>query len=378
MKTRTLLLAALLAGGFLFFTSQKNWGLRRLFQPLQTNAAPMWSGAEAPRAVLSSDEKNNIEIYQMANQATVNITSVVYEENWFFQLVPRRGVGSGFLIDAEGRILTNHHVVAGEGGGRVGELQVTLADQSSYRAQILAADEAADLALIKITPRKKLTVLRLGDSDHLQVGQKVLAIGNPFRLQGTLTTGVISALGRTIEDSDKRLEDMIQTDAAINPGNSGGPLLDSAGNVIGINTAILGPGGSIGIGFAIPINRAKTMLTWYQAGGRPRPRLGVDVLPVSGDLAEALDLPREGGLLILSVQPGSAAAAAGLRGARRSVIVSNYRIPVGGDLIVAVDGRPVEDRNALSSALARKRPGEGLELTIYRDGRTQKIRVSLG
>jgi S1-C subfamily serine protease len=378
MKTRSLLIAAVLAGAFFWFTSRNDWGWRRLVQPLRTSAAPLWSGAEAPRATLSADERNNIEVYEMANRATVNITSVVYEENWFFQLVPRRGVGSGFLVDSEGRILTNQHVVAGEGGGRVGELQVTLSDQSRYRAQVLAADEAADLALIKITPRKQLAVLRLGDSEKLQVGQKVLAIGNPFGLQGTLTTGIISALGRTIEDSDKRLEDMIQTDAAINPGNSGGPLLDSAGNVIGINTAIYGPGGNIGIGFAIPVNRAKNMLTWYQAGGKTRPRLGVDVLPVSGDLAEALDLPREGGLLILSVQPGSAADAAGLRGARRRVIVGNYRIPVGGDLIVAIDGRPVDDRNALSAALGRKRPGESLDLTIYRDGRTMKIRVSLG
>ena len=377
MKTRTLVLAALLAGGFLYFTSQKHWSLRRIFQPLQTSAAPMWSGAESPGAGLSSDEKNNVEVYQMANQATVNVTSVVYEEGWFFQLVPRRGIGSGFVIDAEGRILTNQHVIGGE-GGRAGDLQVTLPDQSRYRAQVLAADEASDLALIKITPRRKLPVLALGDSEKLQVGQKVLAIGNPFGLQGTLTTGIISALGRTIEDSEKRLEDMIQTDAAINPGNSGGPLLDSAGNVIGINTAIYGPGGNIGIGFAIPVNRAKTMLTWYQAGGKTRPRLGVEVLPVSGDLAEALDLPREGGLLILSVQAGSAADAAGLRGARRRIIVGNYRIPVGGDLIVAIAGRPVDDRNALSIALGRKRPGEGVVLTIYRDGRTMKVRVDLG
>jgi len=376
MKTRSVVIAALLAGAFFWFTSRNEWGWRRLIQPLQTNAAPAWSGADTPRAALSADEKNNIEIYDMANRATVNITSVVYEEGWFFQLVPRRGAGSGFLIDTDGRILTNQHVIAGE-GGRVGDIQVTLPDQSSYRAQVLAADEAADLALIKITPRKNLAILRLGDSEHLQVGQKVLAIGNPFRLQGTLTTGIISALGRTIEDSEKRLEDMIQTDAAINPGNSGGPLLDSAGNVIGINTAIYGPGGNIGIGFAIPVNRAKMMLAWYQAGGKTRPRLGVDILHVSGDLAEALDLPREGGLMILSVRSGSAADAAGLRGARRSVIIGNYRVPVGGDLIVAIDGRPVDSRNALASALGRKKPGESLELTIYRGGRTMKVRVSL-
>ncbi len=377
MRKSTILLAALLVGGFVYFTSHKNWGWRRVFEPLHTNAAPLWAGAQAERAALSADEKNNIEIYTAAHPATVNITSVVLEENWFFQLVPKRGIGSGFLIDADGRILTNHHVVAGE-RGEVQEVQVTLPDQTRYRAQIMAADEASDLALIKIAPRKKLPFLKLGDSEKLQVGQKVLAIGNPFGLQGTLTTGVISSLGRTIEDSSKHLEDMIQTDAAINPGNSGGPLLDSVGNVIGINTAIYGPGGNIGIGFAIPVNRAKVMLSWYQAKGRPRPRLGIDVWPVSGDLAEALGLPREGGLLILTVQPSSLAATAGLRGGRRTVIAGNYRIPVGGDLIVAIDGRPVESRDALSTALSSKRPGESIVLTIYRDGRTMKVRVDLG
>jgi len=383
MKLRTFFLAAILVVGFIYLTSVAGWRFRRVFQPLRTSAAPMWSAPAAPRAALSSDEKNNIEIYNTAHLATVNITSVVYEESWFFQLVPRRGIGSGFLIDAEGRILTNHHVIAGEGRQVRDDrqLQVTLPgrDQRRYSAKVVADDTANDLALIQITPRSKLPFLRLGDSEGLQVGQKVLAIGNPFGLQGTLTTGVISSLGRTIEDEgERRLEDMIQTDAAINPGNSGGPLLDSAGNVIAINTAIYGPGGSIGIGFAIPINRAKVMLAWYQAKGRPRPRLGVDILPVSGDLAEELELPRTGGLLVLQVERGSLADRAGLRGARRNVIIGNYRIPVGGDLIVAIDGQPVEGRDSLSNALSRKRPGESLELTIYRDGRQTKLRVDLG
>jgi putative serine protease PepD len=376
MKLRALLVAAILTGGFVYLTSVGDWKSLRVFHPTHTSAAPLWSEPAAGRSALSGDEKNNIEIYNTAHLATVNITSVVYEESWFFQLVPRRGIGSGFLIDEEGRILTNHHVIAGDAR----QLQVTLPGpgQRRYPAQILADDPANDLALIKITPRSKLSFLRLGESDGLQVGQKVLAIGNPFGLQGTLTTGIISSLDRTIEDEgDRRLEDMIQTDAAINPGNSGGPLLDSAGNVIGINTAIYGPGGNIGIGFAIPINRAKVMLAWYQAKGKPRPRVGVDILPVSGDLAEALDLPREGGLLLLQVQRGSPAEAAGLRGARRNVIVGNYRIPAGGDLIVAIDGKPVEGRDSLSNALSRKRPGDSLQMTVYREGRTMRVRVSL-
>jgi S1-C subfamily serine protease len=243
----------------------------------------------------------------------------------------------------------------------------------------LSRDESNDLALLQIVPRKKLPWLRLGDSDGLQVGQKVLAIGNPFGLDGTLTTGVVSALNRPIRgENDQKLEGLIQTDAAINMGNSGGPLLDSAGDVIGINTAILGPnGGNIGIGFAMPINRAKLMLDDLQAG-RKRPRLGVSVVPVAGDYADALNLPTQGGLLITDVDPSSAADRAGLRGGRRMVQIGNAQLSVGGDLIMAIDGQPVTRDDAISRALSRKHAGDSLELTIFRDGRTMNIRVSLG
>ncbi len=380
MRLRTVFLAGLLVGAFIYLTSVADWDPRRIFGS-SANAGPgaqLWSGPSPARAVTLTDtERNNIEVYNGAAPATVNISSVVYEETWFFQLVPKRGIGSGFLISADGLILTNSHVIAGDPR----QLQVTLPDQSRYRAQILANDERGDLALIKIAPRKNLSFLKLGNSEGLQVGQKVLAIGNPFGLAGTLTTGIISSLHRSIADEqeNRTLEDMIQTDAAINPGNSGGPLLDSAGNVIGINTAIYGPGGNIGIGFAIPINRAKLMLEWYQAKGRvARPMLGVSVLPVSGDLAQELNLPAEGGLLIVRVEPGSPADEAGLRGARRTVIIGNYEIPIGGDLIIAVDGRPVgARRDALTTALGRKRPGDSVDLTIYRNGRTMRVRVPL-
>lgn len=374
MKPRVLLFGALVAGAFLYLTTVAQWNPREVLSSGPRPASALYTGTAAAPA-LDPAERNNIEIYTAAAPATVNITSVVYEETWFFEIVPRRGTGSGFLISEDGLILTNSHVIEGEPR----ELQVTLHDQSRYRAQILADDPRSDLALLKITPRRKLPFLKLGNSDNLQVGQKVLAIGNPFGLAGTLTTGVVSALHRSISDANRTLEDMIQTDAAINPGNSGGPLLDSAGNVIGINTAILGPGGNIGIGFAIPVNRAKLMLEWYQTTGRPAPRLGVSVLPISGDLAELLELPAEGGLLILQVEAGSPAARAGLRGATRRVMIYNYRIPVGGDLVMAVDGRPVAGRrDAITSALNRKRPGDSLELTIYRDGRTMKLKVPLG
>jgi len=250
-----------------------------------------------------------------------------------------------------------------------------------YKAKVLGIDSRNDLALIKIEPKGKVPFLRLGDSDSLQVGQKVLAIGNPFGFEGTLTTGIVSSLGRTIQTEDSRpLEDMIQTDAAINPGNSGGPLLDSHGSVIGINTAIYGQQGNIGLGFAMPINRAKAMLDEFQAKGRiARPWLGLTVVPVAGNVAEALDLPSEGGLLIQTIERGSPAAEVGLRGAQQMVIVfGSYRLGAGGDLIVAIDGRPPESNDSLRRALDRKRAGDTIELTIYRRGKTQKVAVKLG
>jgi S1-C subfamily serine protease len=257
---------------------------------------------------------------------------------------------------------------------------VTLANGQKYKATIVYKDPANDLALIKIDPRGDIKYLPLGESDNLQVGQKVLAIGNPFGLQGTLTTGIVSSLGRTIGDETGReLQGMIQTDAAINPGNSGGPLLDSNGNVIGINTAIYGPGGNIGIGFAMPINRAKTMIEDYQANKTyGRPRLGVDVMYVYGDLAVELGLPEEGGLLVQGVAEGSAAESAGIRGPRRGVIVGNYQIGIGGDLIMAIDGIKADRLDALSRGLARKRPGDKVELTLFRNGRKVNLSVTLG
>jgi S1-C subfamily serine protease len=364
-----------LGGFFLGMAVLKRGGAPARF--ISNASAPLWSGpTTAQGAGLGQDELNNIDIYKRAHEATVNITSTVYRQNWFLEIYPSRESGSGFFIDNQGRILTNNHVVS----GRAPEVMVTLFDGRKYRANVLYRDPANDLALLKIDPRGQLKFLPLGDSDSLQVGQKVLAIGNPFGLQGTLTTGIVSSLGRDIADeSGRELQGMIQTDAAINPGNSGGPLLDSSGNVIGINTAIYGPGANIGIGFAMPINRAKTMIEDYQANRRyGRPRLGVDVIYVRGDLAEELGLPAEGGLLIQNVAPGSAAEAAGLRGARRAVVIANYQIGIGGDLIMAIDGKPVDRLDALSRALARKRPGDKVELTLFRNGKRVNVTVTLG
>jgi S1-C subfamily serine protease len=375
MRLRVLFLTLLLVGGFLYITSRTDWGRHRIFQPISHATGPIWSGPSSVRgAGLSSDELNNIAIYRTAHLATVNITSTIYRRTIFWEVYPSKDQGSGFLISDDGKILTNNHVVANDQ-----QLEVTLSDQSRYKARLLSRDPANDVALLQISPRKKLPVLHLGDSDTLQVGQKVLAIGNPFGLEGTLTVGIVSSLGRTIRgENDQQLEGLIQTDAAINPGNSGGPLLDSAGNVMAINTAILGPsGGNIGIGFAMPINRAKLMLEDFQAG-RKRPRLGVSVVPVAGDYADALSLPSQGGLLIQEVEPGSPAARAGLRGGREQVQIGNAQLMMGGDLILAIDGKPIDRDDAISRSLAKKRTGDIVELTIYRNGRTMNVRVKLG
>jgi len=207
----------------------------------------------------------------------------------------------------------------------------------------------------------------------------VLAIGNPFGFGGTLTTGILSSMDRSIQTEEQRLEGMLQTDAAINPGNSGGPLLDSHGNVIAINTAIYGQQGNIGLGFAMPVNRAKAMLDEFTKNGHiSRPTLGIRALPVSGDLAELLSLPTSGGLLIQQVERGSAAEEAGLRGPTKNAIVGNYRIGIGGDFITAIEGEPVEGNDTLQKVMNRKRGGDPLVLTVFRNGKKEQLKVKLG
>ncbi|HEV2198492.1 MAG TPA: trypsin-like peptidase domain-containing protein [Bryobacteraceae bacterium] len=369
MKLRTLLITLLLVAGFVYVTTAPN-------SPLRRPSGPLWSGPSvAHSAGLGSDETNNIDIYKTAKDSVAYITSTVLQRTFFFEVVPTHALGSGFVINPDGQILTNMHVISGSS-----KVEVTLPDQSRYIARVLVRDRADDLALIQIEPKKKLTYLKLGDSDSLQVGQKVLAIGNPFGFAGTLTTGVVSSLGRDIQSENNKLEGMIQTDAAINEGNSGGPLLDSQGNVIGINTAIYGPnGGNVGIGFAMPINRAKSMLEGFRSGKNfGRPRLGISTVYIAGDLAEELKLPASGGLLVQEVGNGSAADSAGLRGYRDVVVIGNQRLGVGGDLITAIDGKAVTEPDAVTRTIARKHPGDVIALKIFRGGRTLDVRVKLG
>lgn len=376
MRFRIVVIAAAMIGAFWLVTSGGGDRFSRLWRPLE-RVGKLWSEPEVARtAGLGADEINNIEIYKMAREATVYISSTVYRRTWFFEVQPMRELGSGFIISDDGRILTNFHVVSGSN-----QVEVTLPDQTRYKAEILVPDRANDLALIRIAPKKKLPFLRLGDSDKLQVGQKVLAIGNPFGLDWTLTTGVVSATGRTIQDeSGRSLEGLVQTDAAINSGNSGGPLLDSSGNVIGVNTAIYGPTGTnIGIGFAMPISRAKEMLEDFRTGRSfKRPRIGISTVFVAGDLAEALELPSQGGLLVQEVARSSPAEAAGLRGARRTVSIGNVELGVGGDFIVEIDGKPADRSDAIVRSMSRKRPGDIVEVTVYRNQKLVKVPVKLG
>ena len=383
MKPRALLWTLLLVAGFWFVTTHGDWNIRKLIQPISTSGR-LWSEpVVAHGSGFTPDEQNNIDIYKNNRLATVNITSIVYQRDFFFQVFPQKGIGSGFIINADGEIVTNNHVVSGSRN-----VTVTLSDKSHYQATVLGIDRRNDLAILKINANKKLPFVHLGNSDDLVVGQKVLAIGNPFGLEGTLTTGIVSSLGRSLEGEEgNTLEGLIQTDAAINPGNSGGPLLDSSGYVIGINTAIFGSqtasgeAGSIGIGFAMPINRAKEKLDEYSKTGRiSRPVLGISqTFFIQGDLAEELDMPRSGGLLIEGVEDGSPAAAAGLRGPNRTVIVGRiYRLNIGGDLIIAIDGKPADGQDALRRLMNQKRPGETVVLTIFRGNRTMKVTVTLG
>jgi S1-C subfamily serine protease len=370
---RTLFWAFALAFGFVWVTSHSSWSVRKLTAPLLRTGVSWYEPSPVRGAGLTPDEQNNIEIYKAARVATVYITSTTVRRDFFYQPVASQSLGSGFLINEDGLILTNFHVVSGSA-----KIQVTLPDQSQFFGQALDTDRSDDLALIKITPKKKLPFLHLGDSDHLQVGQKVLAIGNPFGLEGTLTVGVVSSIGRVISgETGQRIQGMVQTDAAINGGNSGGPLLDSSGNVIGINTAILGKT-NMGIGFALPINRAKVLLDDYRAGRvTERPRVGITTEYVAGDLAEALRLPRRGGLLVQEVMNGTSEAAAGIRGATQVVDIGNVELGIGGDLIVAIDNHPVDREDALVRAIAQKRVGDVIALTIVRRGAAINVSMKL-
>ena len=324
----------------------------------------------------TEDEENNISIYRRVGQGVVNITSVVVERDFFFNPIPREGAGSGSIIDSEGHILTNHHVIQDST-----KLEVTLSDGSKWPARFVGSDPENDLAVIQIdAPRENLTVIPMGDSSSLHVGQKVLAIGNPFGLGQTLTTGIISSLERSIRTPNGTLiEDLIQTDAAINPGNSGGPLLDSNGKIIAVNSAIISPtGASVGIGFAIPVNTAKRILPELISKGYVTyPWIGASVYPLIPEFAKFLGLKVERGAVIAQVVRGSPADRSGLRGGDRQVQVGNSLIPVGGDVIIEMDGKEITSSNELIKMIRAHRPGDRIELKFLREGKLLRLKVTL-
>jgi S1-C subfamily serine protease len=326
---------------------------------------------------LDAIEEENVRIYKQASPAVANIVTRAVQYDFFFNAVPVEGAGSGFVIDTDGHILTNYHVVHG-----AQTIEVILGDQSHYKAKYIGADTRNDIALIQIDPRgHKLVPLKLGDSRNLLVGQRVLAIGNPFGFQSTLTTGVVSSLGRTVQTSDSTfIDEAIQTDAAINTGNSGGPLLDSHGEVIGINSAIYAPTGTTaGIGFAIPINTARRVAEDLITKGRvSRATLGAEGRAIWPGLADALGLSVKQGILIERVEPGGPAAQAGLRGGDRIVLAGLQQLRIGGDIVVAINGKPVTSQTDLNLLLNREWPGETVTLTVVRNGKKMDIRVKLG
>jgi putative serine protease PepD len=348
-------------------------------QPTKVEALPLGgSNSTADRdAALTEDESINVRIYRQASPAVANILTKATEYDFFMDPVPVEGAGSGFVIDPRGYILTNYHVVEG-----AQSIEVVLGDQSRHPAKFIGADQRNDVALVKIDPKgKPLVALHLGDSGAIQVGQKVLAIGNPFGFQSTLTTGVISALGRTVQTSQSTfIEEAIQTDAAINRGNSGGPLINSRGEVIGINSAIYTPSGTTaGIGFAIPINTAKSIANDLITDGRVhRAFLGVETISIVGGLAEALDLPVQEGLLVETVTKGGPAAAAGIHGGDRIAQAGMRRFYIGGDVIVGLDGQKVASQFDVNLVLNHHRPGDTINVSLYRGGKKMDIPVKLG
>ncbi|MFI5105514.1 MAG: S1C family serine protease, partial [Terriglobales bacterium] len=290
--------------------------------------------ASAAPPTFDAEEQLNISVYKKALPSVVNITSTAVAFDFFYGAVPQQGMGSGFVIDGDGHILTNYHVIE-----NARQVEVTTSDKKKYKAEIIGADPPHDLAIIQI-PAKTVPKAELGDSRDLVVGQKVFAIGNPFGLNGTMTRGIISSI-RSVRGQRGFIDEAIQTDAAINPGNSGGPLLNSQGRVIGINSMILtgGVDQSAGIGFAIPINTAKAVVNDLVTLGRVRrPALGVRTIPIDPEIANELSLAADYGLLIVQAVQGGAADRAGLRGGSERAYLGNTPIMIGGDLIVSVDG----------------------------------------
>ncbi len=369
---RPIFLAVLLAGAFFYFTTYRSG--RSLQVDWLGHPSKLEISEAAGQEPLDNEEQNNVNIYHKNIASVVNITSRAMSFDFFYGLVPQDGQGSGFILDKEGHIVTNYHVVAD-----ARQIEVTLHNKKTYPAKIVGTDRQHDLAVVQIKA-PDLSPLVLGDSRNLQVGQKVYAIGNPFGLAGTMTRGIVSSIRSVREPDGLTIDEAIQTDAAINPGNSGGPLLNTHGEVIGINTMIASNvGQSAGIGFAIPINTAKAVLNdLLTLGSVRRPSLGVRTIDISPGLADQMGLASDYGLLIVQVVPGSAADHAGLHGGTERAYLGNMPILLGGDLIVAIDGQEIQDQSDLSRIMNNHRAGDTVQVTIYRGKKKADVPVTLG
>jgi S1-C subfamily serine protease len=376
MKLRPLILIVVLVGGFWYLTAHLPAGLSRLTSGHFGSGSPLELNEAKAAPAYNNEEQNYIAVYKRVLPSVVNITSTTLTFNFFYGAVPSQGQGSGFILDKSGHILTNYHVIEGANRG----IEVQLSDKRKFKAKVIGIDKLHDLALLQIQA-SNLEAVTLANSSEIAVGQEVLAIGNPFGLSGTMTRGIVSSI-RSIRTSDgSPIEDAIQTDAAINPGNSGGPLLNSRGEVIGINTMIASNGAeqNSGIGFAIPINTAKAVLSDLTRYGQvKRPSLGIVSFAIGPDLAQQMELAADSGVLIQRVISGGAAERAGLHGGNQQAYLGNTPIMLGGDLIVAIDGQEVTSTQDISAIMDKHQSGDTVSVTIYRGRKQMTFKVSLG
>ncbi|HTX41219.1 MAG TPA: trypsin-like peptidase domain-containing protein [Acidobacteriaceae bacterium] len=372
MTFRRVCLVLLIVGGFWYITSHPVFRNSRIAggvgSPItltEADAAPQFNATE----------ENNIAVYKRVVPSVVNITAGTVTLDFFYGFVPQEDQGSGFILDKQGHILTNYHVIA-----NARSIEVQTHDKHRYTARLIGGDRLHDLALLQISA-PNLVPATLASSRDLEVGQQVYAIGNPFGLSGTMTAGIISAIRSVRGPEGAPIENAIQTDAAINPGNSGGPLLNSRGEVIGINSMIAQNGAeqNAGIGFAIPIDTAKAVLGDFQKYGHARrPSLGIRTLAIGPDLAQQMGLSASYGLLIESTLGGGAAERAGLHGGNQIAYLGNMQISIGGDLIVAIDGQQVTNSQDLAEIMNGHQPGDTVTVTFFRGRSKMTARVVLG
>jgi S1-C subfamily serine protease len=394
MKLRPVLLVVLILSAFYYVTTHV--GSTSAFAPWLHRAAPAVaapaSGASTAAVkgpmgsfeltqadaapAYDSEEQQNIAVYKKALPSVVNILSTAVAFDFFYGPVPQQGQGSGFILDKQGHILTNNHVI-----DNAQKVEVTLSDKHKYKATVVGVDKGHDLALLQISNAPDLQPATLAESANLTVGQRVYAIGNPFGLSGTMTRGIISAIRSIRGPGNSPIEDAIQTDAAVNPGNSGGPLLNSRGEVIGITTLIANNGAdqSSGIGFAIPVNTAKAVIADFAKYGRiRRPSLDISTLAIGPDIAQQIGLPADYGVLIQRVLPGGAAEKAGLHGGtQRAGYLGNMAVMSGGDLIIAMDGQEIANTQDLAAAMNSHKADDEVTLTVFRGRRKMDVKVKL-